>query len=506
MHLKSLKTGISINIAFLLFLAMGLTNFVFLQITEQKLIRRHIESSSRRLVNMAEDNILSSGIKELILSEDGMIHGVLITSEKSEVLDYGTIPEFLSGQVRLVHKEVLLSGSPQIRYAGKILGVLGPKSRYALISVPLENSTGVVTAVVPLSHIYSVMRESQKMAFGYLLVNLILLSALGAWRISRMVTRPIDRLVRMTDTYQISEPLDWFAEKQKDEFGRLSGALNQMLSRIEADRIKLQESLASLEQANKELRDAQNEIVRAEKLASIGRMSANLAHEIGNPIGIVLGYLGLLKSRSINPEDETAMDYIHRAESEIQRVHDIVCQLLDFSRQRAPKNDVLHFHCLIRDVSEMLSCQPLFSGICFKYNLNAYNDRIYVDAGRLHQVLVNLMINAADSIGQSDNAHSGKICLETHCKHDLSGRFSQDARHGFIELKIRDNGAGIDKKYVNQIFDPFFTTKEPGKGTGLGLSVSFMIIQQMGGEMDLASPEPGAAEMFIRLPLAMDEN
>jgi signal transduction histidine kinase len=277
-----------------------------------------------------------------------------------------------------------------------------------------------------------------------------------------------------------------------------------MLSRIEEDRVRLRHSLAGLEQANRELKSAQNEIIRAEKLASIGRMSANLAHEIGNPIGIVLGYLGLLKKRSADYKDQTAMDYINRAESEIQRVHEVVASLLDFSRRRESRKEIVDLHGLIREVGEMLSCQPMFSKISLKYSLNAYNDRIYADASGLYQVLVNLMINSADSISESANARSGEICLETDCIRQLSSRLTMGLKHDFIEFKISDNGAGIKKEYADQIFDPFFTTKESGRGTGLGLSVSFMIIEQMGGEIDLAESKPGFTQMIVRIPLASD--
>ncbi|MBA2881692.1 signal transduction histidine kinase [Desulfosalsimonas propionicica] len=506
MRLKSLKTGITVNVAFVVLLAVGLTDFVFLQIAEQKMVHHHVASARAWIKQLAGtgviENIRATAGWNIAGPESGGISAMLVSAGNSETQIFGTFSEPLSETIRATHKQAVSRQKPQIVFCGRIWGVLGPKSQYALISRPVPETGRVVTGVVPLFSVYGAMRATQKMAFGYLLFNIVLLVSFGAWRISRMVTRPIDRLIRNTDAYQASEPLEWFSEKQKDEFGRLSGALNQMLSRIEADRRRLKQSLASLEQANQQLKDAKNDIVRAEKLASIGRLSAGLAHEIGNPIGIVLGYLGLLKSRCVAPEDQTGMDYIHRAESEIQRVHTIIGQLLDFSRKCGNKPDLLDFHDLIREVGEMLACQPLFSNIDFQYRLNAQNCRIYADADQVHQVLVNLMINAADSIRQSGNARAGEICLSTRCIFDARLRRAHDPPAGFIALKIRDNGAGIDPQHIEQVFDPFFTTKAPGKGTGLGLSVSYMIIQQTGGDITVASPKPGATEMVLRLPLA----
>lgn len=508
MRLKSLKTGIAVNTAFFIFLSIVLADFVVLQVTEQRFIRNHVESTRSFLVNLSDglepENMDRSRIKDLFLSDNHKITGLLISTKKNEILNYGSIPATIQDHARRIHNQAILSPSSKISYAGRMWAVLGPKSPYAIISLPFKSFPGIITAVVPLSHVYSALRKAQKMAFGYLLLNFIFLSAIASWRISRMVTRPIDRLVRMTDSYQASEPQSWFAEGQKDEFSRLSGALNQMLSRIEEDRVRLRHSLAGLEQANRDLKSAQNEIIRAEKLASIGRMSANLAHEIGNPIGIVLGYLGLLKKTSNNYNDHTTMDYISRAESEIQRVHEVVKGLLDFSRKRESVKEIVELHSLIREVGEMLSCQPLFSKICVKYSLNADNDKIYGDASGLYQVIVNLMINSADSICESENATSGQISLETACIPKPGDQSGSGVKHDFIEFKITDNGAGIRKEYFDQIFDPFFTTKESGRGTGLGLSVSFMIIEQMGGEMDLADSKPGFTQMVIRLPLDAD--
>ncbi|MBS3809202.1 MAG: HAMP domain-containing protein, partial [Desulfobacterales bacterium] len=338
----------------------------------------------------------------------------------------------------------------------------------------------------------------------YLVINLLVLLFFSAWRFSRMMTRPIQRLIRITDEYEASEDFEFFPEKQKDEFRRLSGSLNRMVRRIEADRDQLRESLDSLEKSNRQLKEAQNEIVRAEKLASIGRLSAGIAHEIGNPVGIVLGYLGLLKSRCLAPDDELGKDYIERAESEIQRVNTIIRQLLDFSRNRPSNYSVLSLHDLVREAGEMLSQQPMFSDIVLEYKFGAENDRVHADADQLHQVMVNLMINAADSIKQAESVGQGSIRLATRGIDSRQCRQAIDSKHGAIELKVIDNGTGIEDQYLDKIFDPFFTTKETGKGTGLGLSVSYMMIRQMGGGIDALPGQDGGTQIVIELPVCTE--
>ena len=118
-------------------------------------------------------------------------------------------------------------------------------------------------------------------------------------------------------------------EKDGNEFNQLSNALNQMLSRISEDQENLKLSVRSIKQANLDLKKAQNDIINAEKLASVGRFSAGIAHEIGNPLAIIIGYLELLKRKDISPSERE--DFIKRAESEISRIHHIIRQLLDFS-------------------------------------------------------------------------------------------------------------------------------------------------------------------------------
>lgn len=502
MRFKSLKTGILINVAFLLFVAIALTDLVLLQITEQMMVEQRIEFARKCIPEIADTAHTQKkdpgGIFRV--GENDLISAALITSHglKTEFLD--DLPETMGDDFYRFHDFTLRGEGERTRFLGRVWGVFWPRSRYAVISEPLPDSGGAVTAAVSLEPVYRTMRDVQQMAVFYLVINLVVLLSFGGWRLSRMLTRPINKLIRITDEYRANEGSDLFPERQDDEFSRLSGALNQMLRRIEADRDELRSSLKSLEESNRQLKRAQKELVRAEKLASTGRLSAGLAHEIGNPVGIVLGYLGLLKSRFSSDKDNAALDYIERAEAEIQRVNTIIRRLLDFSRSRPADFSVLSLHEMVKYAGEMLAQQPLFSGISIEYQLDAEDDRVYGDYDQLHQVMVNLMINAADSIKQSDNAGRGVIRLVTRNNgNPAEGCISEKS---ILELKVVDNGTGIDEENLDKIFDPFFTTKETGKGTGLGLSVSYMIIEQMGGQIDVNLPGAKGTEIVIRLPVA----
>jgi signal transduction histidine kinase len=252
----------------------------------------------------------------------------------------------------------------------------------------------------------------------------------------------------------------------------------------------------SLEAANRELRQARKDVINAEKLASVGRLSAGIAHEIGNPIAIVIGYLELLKQPDL-PEPDRA-EFVRRTEAEIHRINAIIRQLLDLSRPSPGRPEWVSLHDLIREMAEVLGCQPLMNDIRLDLRLDAPADRTRADPGQLRQVFLNLLINAADAIaGREDGASDGWIEVATRLR---------AASREEIEITVADNGPGVPEAQLTDIFDPFFTTKEPGKGTGLGLSVSFMIVQAAGGAIEALSPPGQGTRIRIRLPVHSEES
>jgi signal transduction histidine kinase len=269
-----------------------------------------------------------------------------------------------------------------------------------------------------------------------------------------------------------------------------------MLKRISEDKDRLQKTVKSLEKANFDLKQAQENIIRAEKLASVGRLSSGIAHEIGNPVSIIIGYLDLIKKNNIN--DEERREFIERSENEINRIDNLIKQLLDFSRPSDIGLKAVPVHEIINDITKALKIQPILANINLKLNLAASIDTIMADPDQLRQVFLNLIINAADAINSSNNKSDGKIIIE-------SKSLTEDGNLGVnptkLNIELIDNGSGISEENINNIFDPFFTTKEPGKGTGLGLSVCFMIIDKLGGNIKATSKEGKGTTITITLPL-----
>ena len=378
-----------------------------------------------------------------------------------------------------------------------------PKS--IIIALPINGDDaynqhdGMVAAVVKLNLLHLFWGNKGKAVLFYILINTTILTAAGLYRIFRIYLKPIDRIVSQADGYTEDEDPFFAFRREDNELHRLSSSLNRMLKRIADDKRKLKKTVASLEQANDDLKQAQTEVLRAEKMASIGRLAAGIAHEIGNPIGIVLGYLDLLKADKLNDDDKK--DFIDRAEKETQRINTIIRQLLDLARPKETNLQAISIHLFLKDIVAVMMQQPLLKDIEIKLQCNADMDCVKANEEQMRQILINLILNSADAIHALDNSTPGIIVITTSL---------QEAEHGDLSrhhvISVMDNGIGISPTDLPTIFDPFFTTKEPGKGTGLGLSVSYMITEQMGGTISAESDFGKGTDIRIRLPLCEDEN
>ncbi|WPD21573.1 MAG: ATP-binding protein [Candidatus Electrothrix scaldis] len=360
---------------------------------------------------------------------------------------------------------------------------------------------GAVAVIRSLDALFQELWTAEKTVFAYLLVNVLVLGAIGFFRMAGLIIRPVDHLVALADQYTDYDPFRFVPQDSGTEFGRLSNSLNSMLTRIEEDRQTLQHTVQALELANQTLKKQQQEMVRAEKLASVGRMAAGLAHEIGNPLSVVQGYLEMLQSAP--GQSETHKDFLRRSGQEVQRIDRLIRQLLDFSRTNKGSPKIFSLHELLCSVLEMVKVQTVFRDIALETDFAADRDQVFADAEQLRQVFVNCLLNSADAIQakkRDNDKHEGTVLVRTTLQCPV---FSEQKMGSVIQLIVRicDNGTGITEEKLPLIFDPFFTSKEPGKGTGLGLSVSRSLVETAGGTMELTSEIGQGSCMLIALPL-----
>jgi two-component system NtrC family sensor kinase len=246
--------------------------------------------------------------------------------------------------------------------------------------------------------------------------------------------------------------------------------------------------LREILKVHEELEAAQSQLVHTEKIASLGRMAAGVAHEINNPLAGILIYAELLQR-------DLAADDVHRENIEViinqtMRCQQIVHRLLDFSRQSLGEKKLFDVNDIINRCVELISHQAFFHNIKVVRRLDPFLPQIVGDPGQLQQVFTNLLLNAADALNGQ-----GQITVASR---------PTPAQDGII-LTFTDTGCGIPPEIRDKIFEPFFTTKPPGKGTGLGLSIVYGVIQRHGGTISAESPPEDGTTFTITLPLESQE-
>jgi two-component system NtrC family sensor kinase len=467
-----------------------------LHVLRQKAVQRSVNTEKAE-AELNPDNILTRDVMQL-LRVSGFSGFLMVNRAGEEILSQGTLGE-AKGMALLSSRETLANKKANFDLHGKTWGVIWPAYDSVIMSSPLFSNgqlTGAVTIHGNLASLYQSLRKSERLILIYAIINTIILALFGTYLLSRTFVKPIHKLLRITEEFKEGEPFPYLVHSSRNEIGRLFRSLNMMVNRLEENKKELKAHISSLEQANKEIQKAQEEIIKTEKLASIGRLSTGLAHEIGNPIGIILGYLGLLKRKDL--EESEREDFLNRTETEISRINEIIRQLLDYSRPSSAEPEATGVHKLIQETLDMLSPQPMMSRLKTKIGLDAAADTVWANPNQLKQVFLNVIMNAADAMDATDDS------VKKSRKRILTIRTANPEKS--IELVFEDTGPGIAPDDLGRIFDPFYTTKDPGKGTGLGLSICYRIIEGLGGNIRAESRPGQGTSIIIDIPLYQMKN
>lgn len=249
-------------------------------------------------------------------------------------------------------------------------------------------------------------------------------------------------------------------------------------------------STAALKPVLSQLEQAQTQLLRAEKMASIGQLAAGVAHELNNPLMVIMGNAQLAKrslTREKNIPDHLSKELLEMLSSLDQEAHrskEIVRNLLDFARIRPPTRTKVDLNALLEDSLRLVGHQVGLQTIQIVREFRENLPQVSADPDQIKQVLVNILLNAVQAMPQG-----GTLTLR-------SDRSDRD-----VTLTLQDTGVGISEEQMGKVFDPFFTTKEVGQGTGLGLFVSYGIIQRHQGTIQLSSQVGKGTTVSIRLPL-----
>ncbi|OGR88524.1 MAG: hypothetical protein A3A86_05400 [Elusimicrobia bacterium RIFCSPLOWO2_01_FULL_60_11] len=231
-------------------------------------------------------------------------------------------------------------------------------------------------------------------------------------------------------------------------------------------------------------------LLQSEKMSAVGRLAGGVAHEINNPLGVIMGFAQILLRRYRDDKD-LAMPLMS-IEREAQRCKAFVSELLTFSRTANAAMEPCDFNELVRESMHLVGSKAKTMGTELKLELAEGLPPVLVNKNQIQQVIVNLCSNAQDAVGER-----GTLTVRTLAR----GKEGKD----FIELQVRDNGAGIAPEIKDKIFEPFFTTKEVGKGTGLGLALVYEIVQKHQGTIEAESERGKGTTINIYLPLTKGE-
>jgi two-component system NtrC family sensor kinase len=310
-----------------------------------------------------------------------------------------------------------------------------------------------------------------------------------------MVHRPIRQLIAGTNHVAAGE-LDYKIRiTSRDEFGEVAHSFNRMTGELQRANAEISDWARTLEERveNKtvELEQAHQHVLRVEKLASIGKLAAIVAHEINNPLAGILVYARLVLKRlgqngDAGADRDDTRKHLETIAAESARCGEIVKGLLQFSRQTSPHMKPNDLNAIIKESVRLVQHKIELSGVAAITKCAPGLKQIVCDQQQIKQALVALLINACEAV------HPGEGVIT------ITSRYLADSR--VAQIRVSDNGIGMDDETRQHIFEPFFTTKEQGKGVGLGLAVVYGIVTGHAGEIEVESA-PGCGTTFvIRLP------
>ena len=377
-----------------------------------------------------------------------------------------------------------------------------PSLRWELLGNLAVLATAALMLAVTSLLVFTGIAESRNAALWLTLLiiaDVMIFVVFGAYLVRRLVIRPVDEIVAAAEAIAEGDLARRAPSMGSVELARLATSLNRMTTR---------------------LLEEQTLAVRAEKMASVGRLAAGIAHEIGNPLGAINGYTHLARRRL---RDRGLEDELEAIERETTRIDRIVRGLLDYARPRRTTPESIEIDECVGRVVTMLRDQGALKQVEVRIEIPAGVPALSGDRHELEQTLVNLLLNAVDAM-----AGNGTVTIAARADSLASLREDTALRKGdspsvlaerernprvrawlhrvgeparIVTVTVADSGPGVDPDIVERIFDPFFTTKPPGKGTGLGLAIVARIVDNLGGVVWVRPAREGGAAFVMMFPL-----
>lgn len=385
--------------------------------------------------------------------------------------------------------------------------------RHLLIRSPVMNEQSCYTALchahsendqvlgsliikLPLNEVDNVVKQTSTKFFLFATaVTIILISMLIVFT-RRQIKEPLNEIVKASlavangkNTTRLNVDSGQLGDMQM-----VSRAFNEMLDNLQAANEELRNWSQQLEykvqKKSEELGAARNELIHIERIASLGKLSSSVAHELNNPLSGILIYTKLIYKQLSNPElyaskKDSILKHLRLIEAETKRCGEIVKGLLDFSRKEQENFEIKHLNLIISETYELMLHPVTIANIKFSKNLNALNDRVFCSANQIKQACVAIIVNSTEAV-----LENGEITIST---------FNPDINT--VQIDISDNGIGIPEEDIPHLFEPFFSTKRDTSGIGLGLAIVHGIVNSHNGKVNVRSRPGKGTTMSLILPL-----
>ncbi len=457
-----------------------------------------LEDDRERVYRMIEEVGSQKGIELIrLLDKEGIIAYSTLHDEIGSVVDRNSegCSGCHSGETPLARASSMDRSRTFINRAGtEVLGVTkeitNKPSCYTAschFHAPEAQLLGILDVHVSLTGVKETAAAYRNNIIVFTLVLLLILTTCLSLLTQKLINFPVNNLLEHTQRVTHGDLTTQIKDIPRDELGELAEAFNKMTTKLKEAQDESRQWANTLEakvaERTEKIQSMQSKLLRSEKLASIGELVAGIAHEINNPLTGILMFASMIESDprldpGIRQDLETIMH-------ETQRCARIVKELLDFSRENIPQKSWGSVHDIIDKTLALVEHQASFHNISVVREYHDALPEVLVDPGQMEQVLINIIINASQAMPGGGS---------------LKVRTCPDSQNQYLHIEISDTGCGISEENLQRIFDPFFSTKG-ANGTGLGLSVTYGIIENHGGHIEVSSQLGEGTTFLIKLPL-----
>lgn len=478
-----LRTEIIVNLLLLMGAALFFVSLLLLKFAEEELLAQRVKGVTTALrtvaaalggevpINTEDFGTRCRRLMETFGEQEPSLAWTLVDAQLRPLARGGAADAPPLVQDDLVRAGALAEAVLRLRYQ-TVLQPFGDKSANLIrYSVPLsgrDGVQGVLQVRLGLEDLAERLGVARRLTFSYVVLYGLVLVLFGGYLLGRTVVKPVRRLVAEVRGVAQGDLSRAALVDGPAEIAELATSFNAMTASLLASRQQTEATIESLHAANAELRKTQDALVRSEKLATVGHLAAGMAHELGNPLAAVLGYLELLQSDLPAGSQREMTGY---ALKEVGRIDGLVRELLDYATPSRGLAERFDPSAVLREAVSLLQHQGRLGAHGVETNaLPANLPEVEGVKAKLLQVFVNLLLNALDASAEQQPL-----------------QLSAGVAKAELWLTVEDAGEGIAPEALPHIFDPFFTSKAPGRGRGLGLSVCQRVVAEMGGRIEVES-------------------